>query len=57
MSQEKNYAFEKLKQVLHQENCKEVVVIEMMKEFNLDLKSAEQYVEEAFNIWMDAYAE
>ena len=57
MSQEKNYAFEKLKEVLYQEDCKEIVVADMIEKFNLSFQDAANYVEEAFEIWVDAYTE
>lgn len=57
MSQEKNYAFEKLKEVLYQEDCKGIVVADMIEKFNLSFEDAVNYVEEAFEIWVDAYTE
>lgn len=57
MSEELSYAFEELKKVLFQENCKEVVILSVMKKFNMSLQEAEEITKNAFNMWSDAYVE
>jgi hypothetical protein len=54
---EVSYAFEKLKVVLFRENCKEVVTLDVIKKFGLSVENAEKVVEEAFEMWSDAYVE
>jgi len=57
MENKLKYAFQELKQVLFQENCKEVVVLKIIKKFDVGLDEAEKIVQNAFDMWTDAYVE
>lgn len=57
MSEELSYAFKELKKILFQENCKEVVVLNVMKKFGTSLEEAENIVNDAFEMWCGAYVE
>lgn len=55
MDQLLNVAFQKMKGVLFQENCKEVVIVHMMKEYGIKFEEAEKLAMEAFDMWSNAY--
>lgn len=52
-----NLAFELLRHVLTEKNCKEVVILKLMKEKDLSLEDAEAAVDVAFEKWENIYCE
>jgi hypothetical protein len=50
-----NYAIDKMKNVIFQENCVEVVIVDMMKELDVNFAVAEAAANHAFVKWSEAY--